>query len=213
MQSAPRDRRRRPAVDLQQAPDPAPRLFSKAQQITIKFSNLTRDELDLLQTIVRELPSMVASIRAENNVERVGHLREANRLSDEIVNRLVADTWSMHHHHAELLKQIPAQDYSIVEERLEWEHWTLAFKLLRFSHNGRTTFPAFQFGPDGQPIPVIQEVVELFRRQTDYDDWTIAEWFTSPCRWLDQRVAPIVLLQSNAEAVREAARKEMTVTA
>jgi hypothetical protein len=61
-------------------------------------------------------------------------------------------------------------------------------------------------------MPLVQELVEMFREKRKYDDWTIAEWFTKPCRWLDQRVAPKDLLQSNAEAVREAARKESVDT-
>jgi hypothetical protein len=49
MPPAPRVRHRKPSVELTQVPDPAPRLFSKAQAIIVKFSNLTNDELELLQ--------------------------------------------------------------------------------------------------------------------------------------------------------------------
>ena len=44
---------------------------------------------------------------------------------------------------------------------------------------GRVGYPAFQFGPGGQPYPAVPRVLELFA-EAEADPWTVASWFRSP---------------------------------
>jgi hypothetical protein len=81
--------------------------------------------------------------------------------------------------------------------------WRTAGRALGVEWNGKTVFPAFQFGADGQPRPVIGGVLAHLRR-AGLSDWQAALWFTSPSGWLDDR-RPVDLLDDDPEAVETAA--------
>lgn len=72
--------------------------------------------------------------------------------------------------------------------------------------DGRPRLPAFQFGADGRPVPVVLTVNELLGASTD--PWGVADWWLGENAWLEAvpadligRVADAVLLQA-ARAVR-----------
>jgi hypothetical protein len=81
--------------------------------------------------------------------------------------------------------------------------WRATGRIVGVEWNGRTVFPAFQFAPDGQPRPVIAQVLSQLRR-AELSDWQAALWFTSPTGWLDDR-PPVELLDEDPEAVVTAA--------
>lgn len=72
--------------------------------------------------------------------------------------------------------------------------------------DSRPRLPAFQFGADGQLVPIVLAVNELLGAGTD--PWGVADWWLGENAWLDAvpanligRVADTVLLQA-AQAVR-----------
>jgi hypothetical protein len=69
---------------------------------------------------------------------------------------------------------------------------------------GRTDrYPAFQFGDEGKPLPVIARIIEVFG---DESPWTLALWFAGNSGWLDG-ARPVDLLLKRPTEVVEAARR------
>jgi len=62
---------------------------------------------------------------------------------------------------------------------------------------GQPRLPAFQFGPDGQPVPVVLAVNELLGAGTD--PWGAADWWLGENAWLD--AIPADLIDRAADAV------------
>ncbi len=83
--------------------------------------------------------------------------------------------------------------------------WRTTGRALAVEWHGKTVFPAFQFGADGQPRPVISAALAHLRR-AGLSDWQAALWFTSPTGWLDDR-RPIDLLDDDPAAVEAAAAR------
>jgi hypothetical protein len=81
--------------------------------------------------------------------------------------------------------------------------WRTTGRALGVDWNRRTVFPAFQFGADGQPLPVIAAVLAHLRR-AGLDDWQAALWFDAPTGWLDDR-RPVDVLDQDPGAVETAA--------
>jgi hypothetical protein len=70
-------------------------------------------------------------------------------------------------------------------------------------------YPGYQFGDDGQPLPVIQDVLEVFA-QKDLSDWEIALWFSTPTSAMRDR-RPVDVLRQDPDDVIEAARREVAL--
>jgi hypothetical protein len=68
-------------------------------------------------------------------------------------------------------------------------------------YKGRDYFPAFQFN-NGQPKPIIAEVLRLLQPA---DNWQTMFWFYGANVWVDEDQQPFTALESNPEAVIEAA--------
>lgn len=80
--------------------------------------------------------------------------------------------------------------------------WKAAGKVFALPLRGADRFPAFQFGEDGRPLPVIGQLIEVFGPDKP---WAIALWLASHSGWLDG-ARPVDLLQRRPEAVLAAAR-------
>ena len=71
---------------------------------------------------------------------------------------------------------------------------------------GRTDkFPAFQFGDDGKPLPVIAQVIHILQ---DRSPWSLALWFASNNGWLGGE-RPVDLILTRPDDVVEAARQSI----
>jgi hypothetical protein len=83
--------------------------------------------------------------------------------------------------------------------------WTQEGRVFAVPHAGQYLWPGFQFDAQGQPLPVVSEVVAILAG--DLPPWPLALWFTSRSGWLDGR-RPADLLATEPAAVVEAARGE-----
>lgn len=84
--------------------------------------------------------------------------------------------------------------------------WLAARKIFAVSVAGDRRFPAFQFDEQGQPLPIIKTILDVFGDRVR--GWEIALWLTGANGYLDGR-RPVDVLGSDAEAVVEAARNEI----
>lgn len=83
--------------------------------------------------------------------------------------------------------------------------WKSAGKVFSVVQGGRELFPKFQFA-EGQPRPVIQEVLQILQHQLSA--WELAFWFVSSNAWLDGS-APVSRLDDGGDVVVEAARRSV----
>ncbi len=70
---------------------------------------------------------------------------------------------------------------------------------------GRDVYSAFQF-VDHKPIKAIYAIREAFGDAKA--PWKLALWFTSNNGWLPRSARPVDLLESNPQAVIDAARRD-----
>lgn len=82
--------------------------------------------------------------------------------------------------------------------------WLSENRIFAVDHRGANLFPGFQFGPEGQPRPVIKRVLDVFAPY-GLSGWEIALWFTTATGWLDDD-RPVDLLIKSPDDVVEAAR-------
>jgi hypothetical protein len=80
--------------------------------------------------------------------------------------------------------------------------WRKQGKLFSINHGGRELYPAFQLGPDGRPLPIVAELLEILARVPDRTEWDNALWFAGESGWLDGKT-PLELLQSEPELVTQ----------
>jgi hypothetical protein len=85
------------------------------------------------------------------------------------------------------------------------EAWEQDGRIFSVNHEGNHAFPAFQFDREGQPLPVIAQVLETLGQQSK--GWELALWFLAGNGWLDDR-CPVDLLENEPEEVAQAAKQE-----
>jgi hypothetical protein len=88
-----------------------------------------------------------------------------------------------------------------------WKKRRQVFAVRHRDESGRQreVFPLFQF-EDHKPIKAVQAVLEAFGERKA--PWKLALWFTSNNGWLPGQARPVDLLESAADAVVQAARRD-----
>jgi len=97
---------------------------------------------------------------------------------------------------------------SLDEAERVLDTWRAARKVLSITRDGIEVFPSFQFGGDGQPLPVVGQVLELFSKVPSRVDWDNAIWFVAANGWLGGRM-PYELLTNAPQKVKHAAEQEV----
>ena len=64
--------------------------------------------------------------------------------------------------------------------------WLAERRVFAVEHLGQRYFPAFQFGGDSRPRPIVRRILEVFEPH-GLDGWEIALWFTTASGWLDDQ--------------------------
>lgn len=73
---------------------------------------------------------------------------------------------------------------------------------------GELVYPAFQFGPAGERLPRLPEVLKILASQLD-DPWGNAIWLNTPVKKFDNHSAAELLRGGQAEQVLTAARRDV----
>ena len=82
--------------------------------------------------------------------------------------------------------------------------WRKADRILGLPFAGKTVYPDFQFDADGQPYPLMREVLRGL--PADWSGWQRAFWIVSPNEWLDEG-RPLEAIRAGDKAVIEAAAR------
>jgi hypothetical protein len=64
--------------------------------------------------------------------------------------------------------------------------WLAERRVFAVEHLGHRYFPAFQFGIDNRPRPVVRRILEVFEPH-GLQGWELALWFTTASGWLDDQ--------------------------
>lgn len=138
----------------------------------------------MLKAVRREVPDETYVRQLVKNAEaRARFLHDVPTLTSADVARLTGSS----------AKNIAAKANRLKSER---QIFSVTFKKADY-------FPAFQFGPEGKPLPAISEVIRLFGNRTG---WELALWFVAPNSWLAGET-PAAVVKRDAKAVVEAARR------
>ncbi len=81
--------------------------------------------------------------------------------------------------------------------------------LLGISRGHQTLYPGFQFGADGQPLPVIRTLREL-AQQVGWSESSVVQWLCAPTTYLDGR-RPAELLAADPDRVLDVAQRAWAV--
>lgn len=81
--------------------------------------------------------------------------------------------------------------------------------LLAITRGHQRLFPAFQFGADGRPLPVIRTLREL-ADETGWSETGVVQWLCAPTTYFGGR-RPVELLADEPVRVVDAARQAWTV--
>ena len=83
--------------------------------------------------------------------------------------------------------------------------WLAEGRVFAVEHLGHRYFPAFQFGADSRPKPIIHRILEVFEPY-GLNGWEIALWFTTTTGWLDDQ-RPVDRLAATPDDVVIAAQR------
>jgi hypothetical protein len=167
--------------------------------------------------LLQHLRALVATARHENIEERVTQLLRAVAPPDplaEVELKIAEATVDLRR---EFLERVPVLTSAQLHERAGFPgsnpsqtglRWRKQGKLFSINHGGRELYPAFQLGPDGRPLPIVTELLEILARDPDRTEWDNALWFAGESGWLDGKT-PMELLQSEPELVKQAAEQEV----
>ena len=82
--------------------------------------------------------------------------------------------------------------------------WKSERRIFSVPHQGTNYFPGFQFNAEGQPLPVIADVIRILH---ELSSWEVAAWLSSANGYVGDR-RPVELLTSDPARVIFAAERE-----
>lgn len=185
--------------------------------LNVSLVGLDQFELKTVKRALTRLRSFVAAARQENSDARITQLLRAVAPPDPLgdvelnVAEMSADL------RREFLEQVPLRTSAQVHERAGFpggnpsqtvHRWRKQGKIFSVHHGGREWYPAFQFGEDGRPRPIIAELLAILHRDTERTEWDNALWFSGDSGWLDGKT-PIEMLVSDPDSVKRAAEQEV----
>jgi hypothetical protein len=167
--------------------------------------------------LTQHLRTLVATARHENIEERVTQLLRAVAPPDPLADVELKIAEATVDLRREFLDQQSVLTSAQLHERAGFPgnnpsqtglRWRKQGKLFSINHGGRELYPAFQLGPDGRPLPIVAELLEILARDPDRTEWDNALWFAGESGWLDGKT-PIELMLSEPDLVKRAAEQEV----
>ena len=145
-----------------------------------------------------ELERLVESLLPRQVVPSARTLEQARRVA-QFRTRVLRDFGGLTAAEVSRLNGSDASNKSQLAYR-----WRKDGRIFAVPHRGRTWYLAFQFGPDGQPLAGVAEVL---RHLGDWPEWDIAAWFVVSNAILERR-RPVDLMVDAPELVGLAAQHE-----
>ncbi len=200
----------------QTRPEPAAEKSSHSYLLQVHSDAMSRVLEAVMPMLDRVLSQKTAEIREQKLEELVdfiaGQMVVPSRIDTKMAQRLAA-------RHARVLnefgfataEQLADANQSRAANRNaladNWKKRRQVFAVRHRDESGRPreVFPLFQF-EDHKPIKVVQSILEAFGEYKA--PWKLALWFASNNGWLPGQARPVDLLESDPDAVVQAARRD-----
>lgn len=183
------------------------------------LKGLDEYEVQAVKRVTEHLRTFIAAARQQNTEERVTQLLKAIAPPDPLADvqvKVAEATLSLRKDFLEEILVLTSADvhanagFPRGNASQTVHRWRKPGRIFAINHGGRDLYPAFQFGSDGRPLPIIAEVLAILKRDPERSDWDNALWFAGDSGWLDGK-RPIDCLQSDPEGVKRAAEQEVLV--
>jgi hypothetical protein len=196
--------------------EPAPEKSSHSYLLQVHSDAMSRVLEAVMPMLDRVLSQKTAEVREQKLEEMVdfiaGQMVVPSRIDTKMAQRLAA-------RHARVLnefgfataEQLADANQSRAANRNaladNWKKRRQVFAVRHRDESGRPreVFPLFQF-EDHKPIKVVQSILEAFGEHKA--PWKLALWFASNNGWLPGQARPVDLLESDPDAVVQAARRD-----
>lgn len=184
--------------------------------VDVHFPAMDRPCAEALKKLAQQLPVLLLTSRQENFEARARAILQAFAPPDPLADEQLRITQSDAAARSEFFERVPVLDSKQIAlaaghsaqnpAQTAWR-WRTARKIFSVPHGGTDYYPAFQF-VDGQPLPLIAEILKRFATDPKRTAWQNALWFASENAWLGG-APPLDLLQSAPDRVLDAADNEM----
>ena len=142
--------------------------------LNVSLSGLDEYEVNTVKRLLTEhLRSFIAAARQENSQQRIAQLLRAVAPSDPLADVELKVAEGTADLRREFLDEVPVVTSAQVHARAGFpggnpsqtvHRWRKQGKLFAVNHGGRDWYPDFQFGVDGRPLPIIEELLAILRR-------------------------------------------------
>jgi hypothetical protein len=186
--------------------------------LNVSLEGLDAYEVQSVQRVLAQhFRSLIAAARQENSEARITQLLRAVAPPDPLADVELKVAEATVDLRREFLERVPVLTSAQLHERAGFPgnnpsqtglRWRKQGKLFSINHGGRELYPAFQLGPDGRPLPIVAELLEILARDPDRTEWDNVLWFAGESGWLDGKT-PLELLQSEPALVKQAAEQEV----
>ncbi len=186
-------------------------LRSDANTVVVGFQD--RADLEVGVQVLSRLPRLIAVAKTERRERRIEAMIETFLdvdPFDPVEAKIDADNAEMR---AEFLAAYPVIESAAIHARAGHQGrntaqtaaaWKRSGRIFSLPCQGRDVFPVFQFDADGQPLPLLKEVLAAL--PADLSPWQRAFWLVSPADELEGR-PPIDLIKASEAQVTLAARE------
>jgi hypothetical protein len=185
--------------------------------INLHLGDLDAYEAEAFKRLASSFRSLLVAARQENRDERITQLMKAIAPPDPVTDVELSVAEATVSLRREFLEAVPVLTSAQVHTNAGFPsgnpsqtvlRWRKQGKIFSVNHGGRELYPAFQFGADGRPRPIVAELLVILKRDADRTDWDNALWFTGESGWLDGRT-PLECLSSDPGLVTQAAEQEL----
>jgi len=128
--------------------------------------------------------------------------------------RMVADTLWLRAEFFRLVPCVTADEIAVLiaqpgeDASATATQWLAEARIFQVKRGPAEFYPAFQFGPDLSPLPIVGEILKILRQVSSRSDWDNAMWFIAANGWLSG-LSPLAALSTESTLVRHAAEQEV----
>jgi hypothetical protein len=128
--------------------------------------------------------------------------------------RMVADTLWLRAEFFRLVPCLTADEIAVLIDQAGEDppatvtRWLAEARIFHVTRGPAEFYPAFQFGPDLSPLPIVGEVLKILRQVSSRSEWDNAMWFIAANGWLDGP-SPLDVLCTEPDLVKDAAEQEV----
>ena len=133
---------------------------------------------------------------------------------EEIKARMLADTMWLRAEFFRVVPTLTAEEIAVLLDKpgedphATVRQWHVSGRIFHVTRNSESLYPAFQFGADLHPRPIVGELLTILNQLASRTDWDNAIWFIAANGWLGGP-SPLDLLLTEPAMLIHAAEQEV----